>query len=189
LKVKALRRLSFIIYSSPKDTYSAKIHTILEKINGVITTYSENPLLEAEIFLLIRVMFLRFSHENLIELLRHLWPQIFAELINILSAKKKNMTLDLTLASLKLVELLSLANMEEFCLYQWIFTIDTFEKSYVQSLIQNGTSKIFTPFVIEMIKNTIKFEENDDKTKKYNDIEKRGLMLDIQKVRINLNIR
>lgn len=175
--------MSFIIYSSQKDTYSAKLPVILEKVKDVISSYSENPLLEAEIFLLIRVMFLRFSHDNLVEMLRHLWPIIFAELLNILSSKKKNSTTDLTLASLKLVELLSLANMEEFCLYQWIFTFDTFDSNYITSLVQAGSTKAFTPFVIEMIRNTIILNDKDEKVKKYDDFDKRGLIIDIQKVK------
>ena len=175
--------MSFIIYSSPKDTYSAKLPFVLEKVKDVISSYSENPLLEAEIFLLIRVMFLRFSHDNLVEMLRHLWPIIFAELINILSSKKKHITTDLTLASLKLIELLSLANMEEFCLYQWIFTFDTFDKNYIHSLVQSNSTKTFTPFVIEMIKNSIKFDETDEKVKKYDEFDKRGLIIEVQKVK------
>lgn len=81
IKVKALRRVSFIIYSSPKDTYSNKLSLIMEKVKDVISTYNDNELLEAEVFLMIRVMFLRFSHENLVEMLRHLWPLIFTELV------------------------------------------------------------------------------------------------------------
>ena len=91
----------------------------------VITTYSENPVLESEIFLMIRIMFLRFSHENLVETLRLLWPIIFGELVSIIKEKKKNTTFELKTNSLKLVELLSLANMEEFGLYQWIFMLDS----------------------------------------------------------------
>jgi len=67
--------------------------------------------------------------------------------------------IDLTLASLKLVELLSLANMEEFSLYQWIFTFDTFDSNYINSLVQAGSTKTYTPFVIEMIKSSIKLNE------------------------------
>lgn len=120
-----MRRVSFIIYSCDKDHFSSKLGLILEKVKEVITTYSENPVLESEIFLMIRVMFLRFSHENLVETLRLLWPIIFGELASIIKEKKKNTTFELNTNSLKLVELLSLANMEEFGLYQWIFMIDS----------------------------------------------------------------
>lgn len=120
-----MRRVSFIIYACDKDTYSSKLGLILEKVKEVITTYSENPVLESEIFLMIRVMFLKFSHENLVETLRLLWPIIFGELVSIIKEKKKTNTFELSLNSLKLIELLSLANMEEFGLYQWIFMCDS----------------------------------------------------------------
>lgn len=124
-KIKALRRVSFIIYASSKDTFSHRLGLILEKVKEVITTYSETIPLEVEIFLTMRIMFLRFSHDNLVEMLRHLWPIIFSELVNIITNKKKASSLDLTLSSLKLIELQTLANMEEFSLYQWIFILDS----------------------------------------------------------------
>jgi len=125
IKTRALRRVSFIIYACEKDHFSSKLGLILEKVKEVITTYSENPVLESEIFLMIRVMFLRFSHENLVETLRLLWPIIFGELVSIIKEKKKTTTFDLSVNSLKLIELLSLANMEEFGLYQWMFMLDS----------------------------------------------------------------
>lgn len=200
-KIKALRRVSFIIYSCNKDTYSNKLGLILEKVKEVITTYSENPPLEAEIFLMIRIMFLRFSHENLVEMLRHLWPIIFSELANIIANKKKVNSTDLSLSSLKLIELLSLANMEEFCLYQWIFILDSkniFCKilaydisklnpestlNIINTLLQSDP-KTFKPLIMEIVKD---FNKNTDliidieKTKN-DEHEKRGLILQIQKV-------
>ena len=122
-------------------------------------------------------MFLKFSHDNLVEMLRHLWPIIFAELLNILSSKKKNVSNDLTLASLKLIELLSLANMEEFSLYQWIFTFDTFDNNKINSLVQSSTSiKLFTPFVIEMIKNSIQNDPYEGKGSNFDEYDKRELI-------------
>ena len=128
-------------------------------------------------------MFLKFSHDNLVEMLRHLWPIIFAELLNILSSKKKNVSNDLTLASLKLIELLSLANMEEFSLYQWIFTFDTFDNNKINSLVQSSTSiKLFTPFVIEMIKNSIQNDPYEGKGSNFDEYYKRELIISVQKV-------
>ena len=128
-------------------------------------------------------MFLKFSHDNLVEMLRHLWPIIFAELLNILSSKKKNVSNDLTLASLKLIELLSLANMEEFSLYQWIFTFDTFDNNKINSLVQSSTSiKLFTPFVIEMIKNSIQNDPYEGKGSNFDEYDKRELIISVQKV-------
>lgn len=124
-KIRALRRISFMIYCSEKDAFSSNLSLILEKVKDVITNEDKNPLLEAEIYLMIRVMFLKFSHENLVEMLRHLWPIIFSGLVAILTNQKKIQIHELSLSTLKLVELLSLANSEEFSLYQWIFFYDS----------------------------------------------------------------
>ena len=43
----------------------------------------------------------------------------------IFTNKKKTMSSELIISSLKLVELLSSAHLEEFCLYQWIFFYDS----------------------------------------------------------------
>ena len=60
------------------------------------------------------------------------------------------------LESYKFIELLSLANIEEFLLYQWIFIIDTFdmERLNIQnqnSLLQNifNNNKIFRPYALD----------------------------------------
>ena len=190
--IKAMRRISFIIYSCPKDTFSTKLVLILEKVKEMITKYSENPTLEAEIFLMLRIMFLRFSHESLIEMIRALWPIIFSEIINVINNKRKNTSLDLNLSSMKLVELLSVANMDEFCLYQWIFFIDTFkvnemdienEQSELNTILHSD-SLAFKPFAMGMAKN---WERCKKLIEKYNkmkseDFEKRSLLIQLQKV-------
>ena len=187
-----MRRISFIIYSCPKDTFASKLGVILEKVKEMITKYSENPTLESEIFLMLRIMFLRFSHESLIEMIRALWPIIFSEIINVINNKRKNSSLDLNLSSFKLVELLSVANMDEFCLYQWIFFIDSFkvnemdidnEQSELNSIIHSDP-KAFRPFAIGMAKNWDKCKEMIDKYNKnrFEDFEKRSLMIQIQKL-------
>lgn len=122
VKIILLRRISFIVYSCDKDNF--KINFLLEKIKEILTKMNDNIALEAEVFLLIRIMFLKFSKEQLIELLRNLWPIIFAEIAAILFNKKKDFSIDLPLSCLKLIECLSLANMEEFCLYQWSLVLD-----------------------------------------------------------------
>jgi len=165
---------------------------ILEKVKEVITTYSENPPLEAEIFLMIRIMFLRFSHENLVEMLRHLWPIIFTELVNILAGRKKNNPLDLSLSSVKLIEELSLANMEEFCLYQWIFLIDTYEVNkmnpdnqlnIINSLLHSDL-RAFKPLEMELVRDFFKHSDLvvDINKLKCDEYQKRGLIVQTQKL-------
>ncbi|MCQ2815665.1 MAG: dopey family protein [archaeon] len=157
-KIKTLRRISFVIYSCPKDTFSHKLPLIKEKVKDLLMAYGETPILEGEIFLMIRVLFLRFSHDNVMEMIRTLWPIIFSELVTILEKKKKTSTIKLALESLKFIELLSLANIEEFSLYQWIFICDTYDlkkldekdpKSLLYNLLKNEM-QMFKPVAMNV---------------------------------------
>ena len=188
----AMRRLSFIIYSCPKDAFSNKLMIIMEKIKELITKYNENPNLESEIFLMLRIMFLRFSRENLIEMVSALWPIIFAEIVNITNNKRKNTSLELNNSGYKLIELLSVANMDEFCLYQWIFFLDTFkiedldideENSELNRLLHSN-DRAFKPYAMGMVKH---WDECKDLIEKYNErkfeeFEKRTIMIHTQKL-------
>ena len=194
LNIISMRRLSFIIYSCPKNTYALKLGQIMEKAKEVITKYCENPALLSEIFLMIRVMFLRFSNENLIELIRALWPIIFTELITILTGKRKNITNELNLGCAKLIELLTISNMEEFCLYQWIFFIDSYNVDDVDIRNDDNNSQLyyllntqnncFKPFAFSIAKNWNKCMDfvNQFNSKNYELFQKRSLTLQLQKI-------
>ena len=188
-----MRRLSFIIYSCQKDTFSQKLGMILEKLKEMITKYSDNTNLESEIFLMLRIMFLRFSKENLNEMIKALWPIIFSEIVNVINGKRKNNSIELNLSSLKLIELLSVTNMDEFCLYNWIFFIDTYkindlniedEESELNLLINNKNSNAFKPFAMGLSKNWEKCKDLIEKykEKKFKEFEKRSLMIQVQKI-------
>ena len=190
----SMRCLSFIIYSCPKNTYATKLSQIMEKAKEVITKYCENPTLLSEIFLMLRVMFLRFSNENLIELIRALWPIIFSELITILTLKRKNITNELNLGCAKLIELLTISNMEEFCLYQWIFFIDSYNVEDVDIrnndnncqlyYLLNTQNNCFKPFAFSIAKNWNKCMDfvNAFNSRHYELFQKRSLTLQVQKI-------
>jgi hypothetical protein len=194
LNIISMRCLSFIIYSCPKNTYALKLGQIMEKAKEVITKYCENPTLLSEIFLMLRVMFLRFSNENLIELIRALWPIIFSELITILTLKRKNITNELNLGCAKLIELLTISNMEEFCLYQWIFFIDSYNVEDVDIrnndnncqlyYLLNTQNNCFKPFAFSIAKNWNKCMDfvNAFNSRHYELFQKRSLTLQVQKI-------
>jgi hypothetical protein len=194
LNIISMRRLSFIIYSCPKNMYALKLGQIMEKAKEVITKYCENPSLLSEIFLMLRVMFLRFSNENLIELIRALWPIIFTELITILTGKRKNITNELNLGCAKLIELLTISNMEEFCLYQWIFFIDSYNVDDVDIRNTDNNSQLyyllntqnncFKPFAFSIAKNWNKCMDfvNQFNSKHYELFQKRSLTLQVHKI-------
>jgi hypothetical protein len=126
---RTLRRISFVIYSCEIDTFNKELFKIKEKVKTLLTQYSDNEQIECEIFLMLRILFLRFSHENVKDMIKVLWPIIFTELTSIVTNKKKNgVTYLLLKESFKFIELLSLVNIEEFNLYEWIFMLDTFDR-------------------------------------------------------------
>jgi hypothetical protein len=107
---------------------------------------------------MLRILFIRFSHENILEMIRQLWPIIFNEIVKNLENKvtDKNTLDEFKLETFKFIELLSLKNIEEFSLYQWIFIIDTFDLERLNfqkkdSLLQIILNQplIFRPFSID----------------------------------------
>ena len=158
-KIKTLRRISFVIYSCEKDTFKKDFDTIKEKAKLFLTGYKNNSKLESEIFLMMRILFLRFSHDGVMKMIKDLWPIIFTELIENFKKESRNKNISLLIESLKFIELLSLTNVEEFSLYQWIFLLDTINmkdldtsdpKSLLSELL-NKENKIFRPYILDIV--------------------------------------
>ena len=160
-KIKTLRRISFVIYSCPKDTFQKDFDTIQENAKKFLTSKINNTKLKAEIFLLIRVLFLRFSHIGVMKMIKDLWPIIFSELIENIKNQERKQNINLLIESFKFIELLSLTNVEEFSLYQWIFLFDTFNikdldtrdpLSLLSEILKKET-KVFRPIALDVISN------------------------------------
>ena len=106
-----------------------------------------------------RILFLRFSHEGVMKMIRDLWPIIFNELKQNIENENRNKDIHLLSETFKFIELLSLANIEEFSLYEWIFIIDTYNMDYLDirkedSLINrllDKDNKAFKPLAINIL--------------------------------------
>ena len=167
-KIKTLRRISFIIFSCENDTFQKDFDTIKEKAKLFLTGYKDNIKLEGEIFLMMRILFLRFSHDGVMKMIKDLWPIIFTELIENFKNDSRNKHMNLLIESFKFIELLSLANVEEFSLYQWIFLLDTFNmkdldtrnpESLLSELLKRE-NKIFRPIAVDFLsKGNVKFTD------------------------------
>ena len=66
---------------------------------------NKNDKLKDEIFLMMRVLFLRVSHEEVMKIIKDLWPIIFMELIQNIENPKRNNDIDLVIESFKFIEL------------------------------------------------------------------------------------
>ena len=158
-KIKTLRRISFVIYSCEGDTFGKDFELIKEKAKIFLSGYKNNIRLEGEIFLMMRILFLRFSHDSVMKMIKDLWPIIFSELIENFKNESRNNNIKLLIESFKFIELLSLANKEEFSLYQWIFLLDTFNmkdldtrnpESLLSTLLKRE-SKVFRPMAVDIL--------------------------------------
>ena len=151
--------MSFVIYSCEKDVFNNDFGLIRNKSKELLSDYSDNTLLEGEIFLIMRMLFLRFSHEGVMQMIKDLWPIIFTELIQNIENKERNKNIYLVSESFKFIELLSLANIEEFSLYEWIFIMDTYNKSYLDTRKEDSMlnrllskeNKAFKPLAINIL--------------------------------------
>ena len=159
-KIKILRRISFVIYSCKRDTFSKQFDLIQSKAKDLLSGYgNNNNILEGEIFLMMRILFLRFSHEGVMKMIRDLWPIIFTELIQNIENNERNRNIHLVAESFKFIELLSLANIEEFSLYEWIFIIDTYNKNYLDTRNEDSMinrllskeNKAFKPLALNIL--------------------------------------
>ena len=159
-KIHILRRISFVIYSCKKDTFNKQFDLIQSKAKDLLSGYSSNNnLLEGEIFLIMRILFLRFSHEGVMKMIRDLWPIIFNELIQNIENEDRNKHIHILAESFKFIELLSLANIEEFSLYEWIFIMDTYNMKYLDTREQDSMinrllskgNKAFKPLALNIL--------------------------------------
>ena len=164
-KINILRRISFVIYSCERDTFGLQFDLIKSKAKDLLSGYTStndtnnNNLIEEEIFLLMRILFLRFSHEGVMKMIRDLWPIIFNELIQNIENKDRNQDTKLVAESFKFIELLSLVNVEEFTLYEWTFIIDTYNVKNLDTRIPDSMinklldskNKCFRPLAINIL--------------------------------------
>ena len=162
-KIRILRRISFVIYSCERDTFALQFDLIKSKAKDLLSGYTSanntSNLLEEEIFLILRILFLRFSHEGAMKMIRDLWPIIFNELIQNIENEDRNKDVKLVAESFKFIELLSLANAEEFTLYEWTFIIDTFNMENIDTRMPDSMinklldkkNKCFRPLALNIL--------------------------------------
>lgn len=95
---------------------------------------SAHPALLILVLFSIRILILKLSEISLNQLFIDIWPMILAFLMQIFSKKLVKVEIaneisrnpNLLLAALKLVEMISVANLSEFAHHQWVFIYDYF---------------------------------------------------------------
>jgi hypothetical protein len=128
-KIEALKRLSFLILSYDLDAFDEYYPKLIEKIGEEIADMNANPNVITQCLLLLKVMLLRFNKLNkpgAEHNLSEFWPIIQEKLVNIF-LEAKSMKADklwLLFDALRFIEFLSLLNIADHHLSQWIFFVD-----------------------------------------------------------------
>ena len=118
-RARMLKCIAYLLYSGVHDQYMNSTTLLSEKIKEFLRI---DPKLVPSIFFCIRCMLLRLSPIKISELWPGLWPHVLTELMKIL---EKADNPENFLASLKLLEFLSIINNEEFHMYEWVFFFES----------------------------------------------------------------
>lgn len=81
--------------------------------------------------MLSRILMLRLSTQTLAEALRKLWPHLLNELVQVFDVPQgEQHDFYLSIEGIKLIELMSQLNIEDFQMNQWMFLFDGYGMDY-----------------------------------------------------------
>ena len=144
--------------------YIDKIDSLLKKMTENFKNTNLDKKVKIQLLFLCRILLVRLSEETLTESLRKLWPNLLTELINIFEGPRDDDDgIQLVIEAFKLVELLSLLNLEDFQISQWIFFLDHFNVTFTPNDPEFAPSEInnfksFQPMIAQFIDSDGVFE-------------------------------
>jgi hypothetical protein len=190
-RLTSLQRLSFFLYSCERDLFQSKLKTIISHVKDFLVEQKKVTNRESQVYLILRVLFIRFSHDNLFEVLRQLWPMIYSDIVQKLihsptSSEKKE--IDIKFAVLKFLEFLSIVNKEYFSAFQWVFFQDTNNLSRLR--LNEDPEKLFIhkcfrPLAMELLGNYKYSNEFNTYSQvvSFDDLEKEPSVMAVSKVK------
>ncbi|GAA5993677.1 hypothetical protein JCM10908_002290 [Rhodotorula pacifica] len=122
----ALRRLTYTIFCSPKDTFLAQLPAIQEKLVDLLRS-SVGDLVHVEVYLCLRVLLCRIDNQHL----AGLWPVLLTELLRLFDSlfdrtiPDESDLLQLVSSACKFIDLALVLQAEDFQIHEWIFVTDT----------------------------------------------------------------
>ena len=122
----SIRRLSYSIYAGGRDVFLAQLPQIQEKVVDILRSNAPE-LVQAEIYLCMRVLLCRFASQHL----TGFWPIILTELLRLFGMAKTELPQDntdsmhLLFSTSKLVDYLLTLQTEDFQIHQWLLITDT----------------------------------------------------------------
>lgn len=120
-KCLLLKRISFVIFSGDKDQYVPSLPILLEKIVDLLR--ASRNLIQAEIFMLFRVILLKVSNQ----FLSNFWPVLLNELTAVFNDIRKSTVeikgdnLKIFFSACKCVDIMLTIASDEIMSHQWLF--------------------------------------------------------------------
>lgn len=160
LRIKSFQRICFILFSGEREKYinKKKLKLFLEKIREVLKDETVHPNLIIMILFSLRILILRLKKDTLNNLFKSMWPSILFLLDKLIKSTKweKTKNNEIVIAALKLLELISFTDIEEFNLHRWAFLFEYFgiqieinNKKGLKKKTKNNEKKIInSPFII-----------------------------------------
>ena len=139
---------------------------MLKKMTEGFKASNKDREMRMQLFLLSRIIMLRLTSTQLAEALRKLWPHMIAELVSVFdvpTGQKRDYWL--TIEAIKIVELMSQLNIEDFQMNQWMFLFDGFGMEYLAKEEDlglalpkkaagqepDGRSDVFQPYLVKFM--------------------------------------
>lgn len=125
-RVVGVRRLAYTVWTAQPHTFLAQLPLIQEKVVDILRAQSAE-LVQAEVYLCMRVLLCRFSSQHL----AGFWPILLTELMRIFGKARTELpeprtdALHLLFSVSKLVDLLITLQTEDFQIHQWLLITDT----------------------------------------------------------------
>lgn len=127
IQIRALQRISFIIFAHEKDSKAVveQIKRVLDKIIQVLLGPSPSNALLVHIFFALRIVLTRLNNEKVGLILQNIWPVVMITVIKIFDSEYKyNHDPNVQLAALKFLQFLQIKKYSNLFNHQWIITPD-----------------------------------------------------------------
>lgn len=124
-KSLTFKRLAFLVFSSNINSLGVtQLDLLLKKMTEGFKNANKDGEMTQQLFLLSRILMVRLETQQLAEALRKLWPHLLNELVNVFDCNGKKVDYLLQIEGIKIVELMSQLNIEDFQMNQWMFLFD-----------------------------------------------------------------
>jgi hypothetical protein len=114
-----------LVFSSNINSLGVtQLDLLLKKMTEGFKNANKDSEMSQQLFLLSRILMVRLETTQLAEALRKLWPHLLNELVNVFDCNGKKVDYLLQIEGIKIVELMSQLNIEDFQMNQWMFLFD-----------------------------------------------------------------